>query len=48
MIAVVTNIDVDHMSTYGGDFERLKQTFVQFLQNNIFYGWLLLITMTLY
>ena len=38
MIAVVTNIDVDHMSTYGGDFERLKQTFVQFLQNLPFYG----------
>ena len=38
MIAIVTNIDADHMSTYGGDFERLKQTFVQFLQNLPFYG----------
>jgi len=38
MIAIVTNIDSDHMSTYGGDFERLKQTFVQFLQNLPFYG----------
>ena len=31
--AVVTNIDADHMSTYGGDFERLKQAFVSFLRN---------------
>jgi UDP-N-acetylmuramate--alanine ligase len=38
MIAIVTNIDADHMSTYGGDFEQLKQTFVQFLQNLPFYG----------
>ena len=38
MIAIVTNIDADHMSTYGGDFQRLKQTFVQFLQNLPFYG----------
>ena len=38
MIAIVTNIDADHMSTYGGDFKRLKQTFVQFLQNLPFYG----------
>lgn len=38
VMAVVTNIDADHMSTYGGDFERLKQTFVQFLQNLPFYG----------
>ena len=39
MIAIVTNIDVDHMSTYGGDFERLKQAFVQFLQTYHFMGW---------
>src|SRR5690606_31753517 len=38
MIAVVTNIDADHLSTYGGDFERLRQTFVQFLHNLPFYG----------
>jgi UDP-N-acetylmuramate-alanine ligase len=38
VMAVVTNIDADHMGTYGGDFERLKQTFVQFLQNLPFYG----------
>jgi len=37
-MAVVTNIDVDHMETYGGDFNRLKQTFVDFLHNLPFYG----------
>ena len=35
---MVTNIDADHMSTYGGDFEALKQTFVEFLANLPFYG----------
>ncbi len=38
MIAVVTNIDEDHMSTYGGSFERLKQTFIEFLHHLPFYG----------
>lgn len=38
MIAVVTNIDEDHMSTYGGDFSRLKQTFIEFLHHLPFYG----------
>ncbi|MGH8264299.1 MAG: UDP-N-acetylmuramate--L-alanine ligase [Steroidobacteraceae bacterium] len=38
MIAIVTNIDNDHLATYGGDFERLKQTFVDFLHNLPFYG----------
>jgi UDP-N-acetylmuramate--alanine ligase len=38
MIAVVTNIDVDHMDTYGGDVERLHETFVEFLHNLPFYG----------
>lgn len=38
MIAVVTNIDADHMSTYGGDFAKLKQTFVEFLHHLPFYG----------
>lgn len=38
MIAVVTNIDRDHMETYEGDFERLKQTFVEFLHHVPFYG----------
>ena len=33
MVSVVTNIDADHMSTYGGDFEKLKQTFIDFLHN---------------
>ncbi|UCH42005.1 MAG: UDP-N-acetylmuramate--L-alanine ligase [Gammaproteobacteria bacterium] len=38
MMAIVTNIDKDHLSTYEGDFERLKQTFVEFLQHLPFYG----------
>lgn len=38
MVSVVTNIDADHMETYGGDFNRLKDTFLQFLHNLPFYG----------
>lgn len=38
MVSIVTNIDADHMSTYGGDFEKLKQTFLEFLHNLPFYG----------
>ena len=38
MVAIVTNIDADHMDTYGGDFNVLKQTFVDFLHNLPFYG----------
>jgi UDP-N-acetylmuramate--alanine ligase len=38
VISVVTNIDADHMDTYGHDFARLKQTFVDFLQRLPFYG----------
>ena len=38
MLAVVTNIDADHMSTYGGDIERLKSSFIEFLHNLPFYG----------
>jgi len=38
MVAVVTNIDADHMDTYGGDFNTLKKTFVEFLHNLPFYG----------
>jgi UDP-N-acetylmuramate--alanine ligase len=38
VIAVVTNIDADHMDTYQHDFARLKQAFVAFLQNLPFYG----------
>ena len=38
MVAVVTNIDADHMDTYGGDFAQLKKTFVEFVHNLPFYG----------
>jgi UDP-N-acetylmuramate--alanine ligase len=38
MVAIVTNIDADHMETYGGDFSKLKKTFVEFLHNLPFYG----------
>jgi len=38
MIAIVTNVDADHLPTYGGDFSRLKQTFVEFLHHLPFYG----------
>ncbi len=38
MIAIVTNIDHDHLGTHDGDFERLKQSFVEFLHNLPFYG----------
>ncbi|XID74829.1 UDP-N-acetylmuramate--L-alanine ligase [Alkanindiges sp. WGS2144] len=38
MAAIVTNIDADHMETYGGSFEVLKDTFIQFLQKLPFYG----------
>jgi len=38
VLAVVTNIDADHMETYGHDFARLRQAFVEFLQHLPFYG----------
>jgi UDP-N-acetylmuramate--alanine ligase len=38
MTAVVTNIDKDHLVTHGGDFQKLKQSFVEFLHNLPFYG----------
>ncbi|MEE4658921.1 MAG: UDP-N-acetylmuramate--L-alanine ligase [Halieaceae bacterium] len=38
MVAVVTNIEADHMDTYDGDFRRLRQTFLEFLHNLPFYG----------
>jgi UDP-N-acetylmuramate--alanine ligase len=38
MIAIVTNIDNDHLATHDGDFARLKQSFVDFLHNLPFYG----------
>jgi UDP-N-acetylmuramate--alanine ligase len=38
MLAVVTNIDADHMETYGHDFGRLKAAFLEFLHRMPFYG----------
>jgi len=38
MLAVITNIDADHLSTYEGNFQRLRQTFVEFLHHLPFYG----------
>ena len=38
MISVVTNIDADHLETYGGDFNRYRQTFIEFLHHLPFYG----------
>ena len=38
VMSIVTNIDADHMETYGHDFERLKQAFVDFLHRMPFYG----------
>lgn len=37
-MAVVTNIDADHMSTYDGSFDKLRETFVEFLHHLPFYG----------
>ncbi len=44
MIAIVTNIDNDHLATHEGDFSRLKQSFVEFLHNLPFYGLAVLCT----
>lgn len=38
MMAVVTNVDRDHMGTYGGEFDRLQDAFVEFLHHLPFYG----------
>ncbi|NNF40036.1 MAG: UDP-N-acetylmuramate--L-alanine ligase [Woeseiaceae bacterium] len=38
MLAIVTNVDADHMSTYDGDIEKLKSSFIEFLHNLPFYG----------
>ncbi|HUL97403.1 MAG TPA: UDP-N-acetylmuramate--L-alanine ligase [Usitatibacter sp.] len=38
VLSIVTNIDADHMETYGQDFEKLKSTFVEFLGHLPFYG----------
>ncbi len=44
VMAVVTNIDADHMETYGHDFGRLQKAFVDFLQRMPFYGTAILCT----
>jgi UDP-N-acetylmuramate--alanine ligase len=44
MIAIVTNIDNDHLATHEGDFARLKQSFIDFLHNLPFYGLAVLCT----
>ena len=44
MVSIVTNIDADHMDTYGGDFNQVKKTFVEFLHNLPFYGLAVLCT----
>lgn len=38
MVTIVTNIDADHLATYGGDFNRLQKVFVEFLHHLPFYG----------
>ncbi|MGB1140264.1 MAG: UDP-N-acetylmuramate--L-alanine ligase, partial [Halioglobus sp.] len=38
MVTVITNIEADHMETYGGDFAVLRRTFIEFLHNLPFYG----------
>lgn len=38
ILAVITNIDADHMETYGHDFSRLKQAFIDFVEHLPFYG----------
>ncbi|HQS59137.1 MAG: UDP-N-acetylmuramate--L-alanine ligase [Gallionellales bacterium 35-53-114] len=38
ILAIVTNIDADHMETYGHDFARLQQAFVDFIEHLPFYG----------
>lgn len=38
MVAIITNIEADHMDTYNGNFDNLQQTFLQFIHNLPFYG----------
>ena len=38
VLSVVTNIDADHLSSYGGSFDKLKQTFLEFIHHLPFYG----------
>lgn len=44
MVSIVTNIDADHMDTYGGDFNQVKKAFIEFLHNLPFYGLAVLCT----
>ncbi len=44
MVAIVTNIDADHMSTYDGDVDKLRVGFIEFLHNLPFYGLAVLCT----
>ena len=44
MLAIVTNVDADHMATYEGDLELLRDSFVEFLHNLPFYGLAILCT----
>lgn len=44
MLAIVTNIDADHMSTYDGDLQKLRNGFIEFLHNLPFYGLAILCT----
>lgn len=38
MVSVITNIEPDHMETYGGDFSKMEDTYIEFLHNLPFYG----------
>lgn len=44
MISVITNIDADHMATYDGDFNKLRQAFIEFIHRLPFYGLAVLCT----
>ena len=46
MACVVTNIDEDHMETYEGSFDKLKQAYVQFCTTCLFMGWRCCVAMT--
>ena len=38
MVAVITNVEAEHMETYGGDFSKMEDTHIEFLHNLPFYG----------
>jgi UDP-N-acetylmuramate--alanine ligase len=42
VVAVITNIDADHLENYGGDFAQVKKAFASFLHRLPFYGWAVL------